>query len=103
MRKLGRVSTDTFNVGDHVRLQNIRTKRWDIRGVVDDARTTHEDAAKSYTVVTEDGGCYLHNGKFLHIRRSKIRFEGLQVCKKVNFSLARSSKSCLAGSSVQLG
>ena len=47
MRILGKISTDSFNVEDPVRLQNIHTKKWDIKGVVDDARTMHEDAAKS--------------------------------------------------------
>ena len=95
MRKLRRISTGSFNVGDPIRLQNICTKKWYIKGVVDNVRVLHEDAAKSYTVVTEDGRCYLRNGKFLRIRWSKIRFQGVQDCKKVDFSLVGSSKSSL--------
>ena len=85
MKKLGWVSKDSFAIGDPVRVQDMKTKHWIIRGIIDQERRAQEDLMISYTVKSEDRGMYLRNGKFLWKLRSKIRLGG---GKRVNFDLS---------------
>ena len=47
-RKLGRVSKEEFMIGDLVSLHHIKSKKWNIKGMVDEIREVQEGEAKSY-------------------------------------------------------
>ena len=64
----GRLSLDTFQKGDRVRIQDPRTKTWRRTGTV--TSTIHHEGSESpstYMVEADSGGNFLRNGKFLRM------------------------------------
>ena len=62
----GRTSRYDYEVGDHVYIQNIKTKKWDIKGTVVDKRPASDGSSpRSFLVEGDLGGTYLRNAKFL--------------------------------------
>ena len=74
MKRLRRISRENFLIGDQVHLQNMKTMRWSLKGMVDDIMVVKEGGAKSYLVQTEEGKIFLRNGRYICIHWSKIQF-----------------------------
>ena len=70
--KLGRVSSTEFQAGDLVRLQNVKTGEWDVKEEVEQV-ISHDGGSKTYTVLGEQGGQYLCNGRYIKLRVTKAR------------------------------
>ena len=68
----GKLSMETFVVGDHVRLQDPKTLRWSVIGVVTKA-ISHQGATQpsSYEVTADQGGVFLRNGRYLKLREQQ--------------------------------
>ena len=80
-RKLGRgkLSSEIFMKGDKVRLQNPKTLRWSVTGIVTDT-ISHQGATRpsSYEVEADadcGGGTFLRNGRFLKLREKQSNAE----------------------------
>ena len=74
-RKLGRgkLSSETFMIGDRVRLQDPKSLRWSVTGIVTKT-ISHQgsDRPSSYEVIADnDGGTFLRNGRFLRLREQQ--------------------------------
>ena len=50
MKKERTVGKHTYEIGETVRLQNIKSKKWDIFGVVKGIRTADDDTILSYDI-----------------------------------------------------
>ena len=64
----GRLSLDVFREGDRVRLQDVKTKKWNTKGTV--VSEFYHDSAQtpsSYFVDSDEGGTFLRNGKFIRL------------------------------------
>ena len=72
MRRLGRTTASDFKRGDKVRVQNSRTGEWDLKGEVSDV-ISHDGGSLTYSVIGDEGGTYLRNGRFIKLRLSKAR------------------------------
>ena len=59
-------------VGDHVRLQDPKSLRWSVTGVVTKA-ISHQGADRptSYEVTADEGGVFLRNGRYLRLREKQ--------------------------------
>ena len=55
-----------YKVGDHVYIQDIRTKNWDIKGrVVEERPASDGSSPRSFLVEGDLGGTYLRNTRYL--------------------------------------
>ena len=66
----GRHNSETFRSGDKVRIQNPKTLKWDLKGII--MRGITQERVKkptSYVIATEAGEEFLRNGKFLRLRQ----------------------------------
>ena len=79
--KLGWGSCTAYQVGDQVRVQNQHTGQWSIKGSVAEVVDHNGGDNKTYVVSTEDGASYLHNGRFIKLRLSKLK----KTWKRVRF------------------
>ena len=62
----GRMSRYDYEVGDQVYIQDIKTKKWNIKGTVIDKRPASDGSSpRSFLVEGDLGGTYLRNAKFL--------------------------------------
>ena len=61
-----------FKPGDLARLQNAKTREWDMKGEVEQV-ISHDGGSKTYTVLGEQGGQYLRNGRFIKLIVTKAR------------------------------
>ena len=63
------MSTETFLPGDRVRIQDPKTLRWSVTGIVSKA-ICHQGATQpsSYEVTADSGGCFLRKGRFLRLQ-----------------------------------
>merc|ERR1711888_247865 len=68
----GRLSSEIFAVGDRVRLQDPKSLRWSVTGVVTKA-ISHQgaDRPSSYEVTADEGGIFLRNGRYLRLREQQ--------------------------------
>lgn len=73
-RKKGRTSSDEFQAGDHILIQDNLTKRWVKKGVIMEARMAEDNSAQSFKIVTEDGRECLRNKRFLKHQPKTLRF-----------------------------
>ena len=64
MRK-GRSAPNDFREGDHILVQDVLTKKWNIPGVVKQARISEDDSARSFIIERTDGSTILRNAKFM--------------------------------------
>ena len=64
MRK-GRSAPNDFREGDHILVQDVLTKKWNIPGVVKQARISEDDSARSFIIQRTDGSTILRNAKFM--------------------------------------
>ena len=46
MQKLGRVSKEAFAIGDPVQVQDMKTKPWNIKGIIDQESRAQNDSAR---------------------------------------------------------
>ena len=72
MRRLGRVSRTDFKVGDKVRVQDVRSGEWGLKGEVAEV-ISHDGGSLTYRIEGEEGGSYLRNGRFVKLRLSKAK------------------------------
>ena len=72
MKKLGRVSSTEFKIRDLVRLQNAKTREWDMKGDVEQV-ISQDGGSNTYTVLGDQGGQYLRNGRFKKLRVTKAK------------------------------
>ena len=62
----GRTSRYDYKVGDHVYIQDIRTKKWDIKGrIVEERPESDGSCPRSFLVETDLGGTNLRNARYL--------------------------------------
>ena len=55
-----------YKVGDQVYIQDIRTKKWDIKGkIVDERLASDVSSPRSFLVEGDLGGTYLRNARSL--------------------------------------
>ena len=66
------MSTKTFLPGDRVQIQDPKTLRWSVTGVVTKA-IYHQGASQpsSYEITIDSGGSFLRNGKFLRLHEEQ--------------------------------
>ena len=64
MRK-GRSAPNDFREGDQILVQDVLTKKWNIPGVVKQARISEDDSARSFIIERTDGSTILRNAKFM--------------------------------------
>ena len=50
MKKLGRVDRDKFLIGDMVRLQDMKSEKWTLKGIIEERREEKDGSTKSYLV-----------------------------------------------------
>ena len=70
---IGKLSSETFIIGDRVRLQDPKSLRWSVTGIVTKT-ISHQgsDRPSSYEVIADnDGGTFLRNGRFLRLREQQ--------------------------------
>ena len=87
MKKFVRVNKEEFIIGDLVRLQNIKSRKWTVKGNVEERREAKDGSTKSYLVRGEEGRTFLRNGRFIRVRRSRVKSKSGMGEKKVRFSL----------------
>ena len=84
-RRLGRgkLSSEIFVIGDRVRLQNPKSLRWSVTGIVTKT-ISHQgsDRPSSYEVSADDGGTFLRNGRFLRLREQQPSTENADTDNK---------------------
>ena len=73
-RKKGRTSSDEFQAGDQILIQDNVTKRWSKKGTITEARTAEDDSAQSFKILTEDGRVCVRNKRFLKFQAKSLRF-----------------------------
>ena len=77
-KKLGRRSKDNFEEGDKVVLQDMASKRWTVKGVIKEGRTSEDGSVRSFVIVKENGRETIRNArhiKFAAIKeKTKVRF-----------------------------
>ena len=68
----GRLSSEIFVIGDRVRLQNPKSLRWSVTGIVTKT-ISHQgaDRPSSYEVTADEGGTFLRNGRYLRLREQQ--------------------------------
>ena len=54
-RKKGKMSSDTFELGDDVRIQNMATRHWDKSGVIKEVRTADDGQEVSFIISLPNG------------------------------------------------
>ena len=88
-RKKGKISSDTFELGDTVRIQNMATSRWDKSGVIKEVRTADDGQEVSFVISLPNGRETIrhcshlrHNiNRYTRITETKVRFD-LKVDKE---------------------
>ena len=73
-RKKGRNSSDEFQAGDHILIQDNVTRRWSKKGTIEEARTAEDGSAQSFIITTEDGRVCVRNKRFLKFQSKSLRF-----------------------------
>ena len=73
MKRLGRGSSEKFVVGHAVRLQDVRSGQWSLKGTLAEVVEHDGSPSKTYEIDGEDGGRYLRNGQFVKLWISKAR------------------------------
>ena len=61
----GRSSKDSFKVGDKVVIQDHLTRRWTLKGEINDLRIADDGSTQSYEVRMNDGALFLRNKRFI--------------------------------------
>ena len=82
-RKKGKMLSDTFELGDDVRIQNMATRRWDKSGVIKEVRTADNGQEVSFIISLPNGRETIrhrshlrHNiNRYTHITETKVRFD----------------------------
>ena len=70
MRK-GRSAPNDFREEDQVLVQDLLTKKWNIPGVVKQARISEDNSVRSFIIEKSDGSSILRNAKFMkHVWKS---------------------------------
>ena len=69
--RLGRRSKDDFHLGDKVLAQNMKTRKWTIRGEVVESRQAEDGSTRSFVIKTESGRCTLRNARHLKFQALK--------------------------------
>jgi hypothetical protein len=72
--KKGRSSSDQFQAGDRVLIQDNLTKRWNKKGTIDSARQAEDDSSQSFVITTEEGRTCVRNKRFLKFQPKELRF-----------------------------
>ena len=63
--KKGRSAPNDFRVGDKIVIQDVLSKKWDIPGVITQARVSEDGSSRSFVIERSDGSTVLRNSKFL--------------------------------------
>ena len=53
--KKGKMSADSFSVGDSVRIQDMKSKRWNRSGTIKESRTSNDGQEVSFVIQMENG------------------------------------------------
>ena len=61
----GRSAPNDFREGDQILVQDLLTKKWNIPGVIKQARISEDDSARSFVIERSDGSSILRNSKFI--------------------------------------
>ena len=61
----GRSAPNDFREKDHIVVQDFLSKKWNIPGVIKQARTSEDDSARSFVIECSDGSSILRNSKFI--------------------------------------
>ena len=69
------VGKETYNVGETVRLQNIKTRRWDTFGVVTRIRTADDNRILSYDIDIDGTITSLHRKYMAQVKHSDVATE----------------------------
>ena len=72
--KKGRTSADQFQPGDQIVIQDNITKRWSKKGTILEARSSEDNSAQSFKILTEDGRECVRNKRFLKFQAKTLRF-----------------------------
>ena len=75
MKKERTVGKETYSVGETVRLQNIKTRRWDIFGVVTRVRTADDDRILSYDIDIDGTITSRHRKYMAKVKNSNVATE----------------------------
>ena len=54
------------------RIVKLEAEKWDVKGEVEQV-FSHDGGSKAYTVLGDQGGHYLRNGRFIKLRLKKAR------------------------------
>ena len=68
----GRWNRDQFELQDKVRIKNMNTGLWDLKGVITEAKSdgSADGSQRAFVVTTEDGNVYHRNASHIHHRSS---------------------------------
>ena len=72
MEKLGRGSTESFQIWDEVSVHDALSRQWRIKGTVTEVIDHNPSSSKTYKVLSDYGYIYLRNGKFIMLCLSKL-------------------------------
>ena len=75
MKKERTVGKETYSVGETVRLQNMKTRRWDIFGVVTRVRTADDDRILSYDIDIDGTITSRHRKYMAKVKHSDVATE----------------------------
>ena len=64
-RSKGRSAPNDFVEGDLVLVQDMMTKKWDISGIIKQARVAEDGSARSFIIERDDGASLLRNSKYI--------------------------------------
>ena len=96
--KKGNMSRDVFNMGDKVRLQDQKTKRWDQIGKLEEERLSDDGRKVSYVVQLESGNSTIrHKSHLRHFTSVNERAAEVKVRLKLSSTLMGPQQPCVTG------
>ena len=82
--KKGKMSSDSFEVGDSIRVQDMRSKKWNRSGVIKEARVSDDGQEVSFIIEMENGRETIrHRSHLRHNVKSSEKVEETKVKFKV--------------------
>ena len=61
----GRSAPNDFREGDRIVVQDFLSKKWNIPGVIKQARSSEDDSARSFIIERSDGSSMLRTSKYI--------------------------------------
>ena len=71
--RTGRKSADEFKVGDHVRVQDVSTKKWNKSGVVQESREADDGQSVSFIILMDNGNESIRHRT--HLKHDVTRYD----------------------------